>query len=151
MYKIPTSAYLSEKDNIVWANDKCLDDRNQPGELLAYRRLVTPHKKYPIKVTRRNIAELLLDVGSCKYIDSKGLVFTYKKTAYYKLITHSIRGVVKKVEYSIIYLNGIPFPFASSSIPPDRCYWARVIHRKGIPWFIYQFSPKFYEPTIKKL
>jgi hypothetical protein len=100
-----------------------LDNKNLKGDTLGIRRLKIKDDKYNFRATLFMISELIEFVRNKtlhnrKFIDSRGCIFTYRKTKLYRLTCHKIKNVQKLKFY--VYIK--PYnSFASYKVP--KSYW----------------------------
>ena len=137
VYILPSNNWYS-KDGLLLLDQKVLDDINQQGNTLGFRRMQTPLKNlHPI---RRMVYDWVGIVKSeHKYfIDSNGMCFTYIKTLFVQLKYLPIKEVVKKQRNCILKVVGgqfiVPRP------PSSQIKYAGILHHEGYPWALYNYS-----------
>lgn len=139
-------------DGLLLLNDRIVDDTNMPGDTLGLRRIQTHtalEDLVPIYRAVYNPAGLIKQ-GSKSYIDSSGTPFFYKKTKYFQLKYYRIKDVERKGTHSIMRLYQVKKSFKLIRPPePDRI-WAGVLHIKGFPWILLDFST-IQKPTCRKM
>ena len=132
-----------------------VDNKNVPGDTLSRRRLWMKNKGIALKKLKRAIFYFHDLVKACKgstwFIDSKGLIFKYKKTTrlpieYKKIkkVIHSSPGVV------ILEVEGVPTRFKILYAPNPTMKYAGVL-RMGMGYVLYGFFEKPLPSTWKMI
>lgn len=85
------------------------------------------------------------------FIDTNGFPFVYEKTLSSKLVSHRILGVDKKGEASLLWLHEVNFPITISRPPPRGYWWARMLHKNGVPWLIYDYVSSPIKDTYRRI
>ena len=115
VFQIPDEVRL--EDGLLLYNNKVIDDLNQPASTLGTRRLQTPHAKYRMRKLFRNLIDLIKNNYTGKLIDSKGLVFKYRKNSFEKVVSHKIKSIVKSDGLCTMTLIGVNFPIRLNAPP----------------------------------
>tara|TARA_Y100001951_G_scaffold104439_1_gene116024 strand:+ start:747 stop:1241 length:495 start_codon:yes stop_codon:yes gene_type:complete len=140
-----------ERDGILWYGDLIIDDRNQPGDTLGTRRLMSPHKKKVMKNSYRNIIDFIKKGKVGHYIDREGTVFKYNKSTNLRLVSKKIVSTKFVNDYCVVRLEGVNSPYILQSVPPGGSSWARVLYLGDFPWLIYCFSDRKEKNTYRKV
>jgi hypothetical protein len=140
VYALPTIDYINRQDGVLFINGKVVDDANMPGATLGVRRiqcgrsdLLRLKKAYPTFLD-------MLQAPKNKFVDSNGIVFTYKKSTHSDLKYHLVKEIITKEDKSIVYLRGIHCPMTIPRPPYGDARYARVLYYQGEPWLIYDFA-----------
>lgn len=147
-YEISTDEVRYE-DGLVFINEKVLDDRNQKGDTLGQRRLLSPHKLWPIRKRIANFVELI-DCKHRHFIDNRGFYFTYNKTKLVNVVSHRILKIISRGNYSQLFCKDINFFFAVPSVS-RAAEWAQVIHIDNLPWKLYSTSENRIKEHRRKI
>ena len=138
-------------DGLLWVEGEIIDDTNMRGDTLGKRRLQSPMKSiYPLKYMIEDIPDLLNHQGKY-YIDNSGFFFEKQKTTKVDLKYHKILRVEKKPTASVLWIKDCPFPFTLKRPLPETSSWAGILHRRGIPWILYDISDKKKKDTWRKV
>lgn len=140
---------LRYEDGLVFLNSLVVDDRNQTGETLGQRRLLTPHELQPLKKCVNDIPGII-DCRHRHFIDNKGFYFTYIKTKFVDVISHKIKLKTSHGSYARIFCSGINFFFVTP-VYPLTAEWAQIIYIDKLPWRLYNTSENFVESYKRKL
>ena len=139
--------YLDEDKNII-EKYKIVDDKNEPGESLALRRLSLLKKEIPLKRLNTAIFFLgdLVKLAHRKiwFIDSAGTIFQYKKSQKAKLIFRKITLQINIPSGgSIIEVEGIASRFKCLHTPRNGEQYAGLLvdGRSYILYGLYQEKP----------
>ena len=150
VYTLPSSDW-ELADGLLFLEGKILDDKNMPGETLGIRRIQTPHKNlFRLNKQLSNICGILKQSTSC-FIDSKGRAFIYMKSTMCKLKYYKIREVVKRDTMSLLWVEGVNFPFTIPRPPEQGMLWAGILHFHGLPWILYEYSETKLKDTRRKV
>ena len=107
---------VEEIDGILWIEDQVLDDKNMSGKTLGIRRLQTPMKSiYPLRYMIEDEISLMKHRGK-SFIDNTGELIYYEKQETVSLTYYKIKKVEKKGVAALIWLKGIPYPFAANRL-----------------------------------
>jgi|TARA_Y100001938_G_C8033444_1_gene401979 hypothetical protein len=151
LYVLPQEADIEEIDGILFADGKCLDDKNTEGETLGLRRLRTPYPNvYPLKKAVHDIPSLLKS-SSKRFINSEGEVFSYEKTRMVPLRYHLIYKVQNRDIVSLVWIEDINFPFEVPRPPSPLMRWAGILYEKNYPWLLYEFSEEWKKDSKRKI
>lgn len=123
VYKFRKYNSVKNDDGIVYVDTfyktYIVDNTNLKGETLGERRLRVKTKEfplYPFKVFYSSARELVLNSKtSDTYIDTKGRIFKYKKTARVHVKYYEIKTVIKYRNKSIVHFKDFPLPVVISS------------------------------------
>ena len=126
LFILPENADIEEIDGILFADGKCLDDKNSAGSTLGRRRLQT---SYP------NIYPLT------KAVHDRMVPLKY----------HLIKKVQTKDHASLVWIEDINFPFEVPRPPDAGMYWAGILYEKSHPWLLYEFAEKQKKDTKRKI
>ena len=148
LYLIPSDE-VEYKDGLVLLEGKVIDDKNMSGENLGQRRLQTPHKKFRLKKSVNNIAEMLA-CAWLLFIDYDGNAFKYNKTTFGRIEYKRISRVDKKDTFSLLYAVGVNSPFVIKRPPQAGEEWVGLLYVFDTPWVIYELSETYKPPTRKK-
>lgn len=148
VYKVPSENYYY-RDGILFLNETVLDDRNQPGGSIGVRRLQTPHKLFNLRHCYQEFIDLVDETPNI-YIDSKGLVFFYKKTKNQKVISYRIQRREILDTHTRIWVKGINFCFIVNE-PNYGKEWVQILHLNRLPWLLYSLSEDKLEPFNRKI
>ena len=141
---------VEEIDGILWIEDQVLDDKNMSGKTLGIRRLQTPMKSiYPLRYMIEDEISLMKHRGK-SFIDNTGEVIYYEKQETVSLTYYKIKKVEKKGVAALIWLKGIPYPFAANRPPEEGYTWVGMIHKSGLPWKIWEFAEAKKRDTWRK-
>lgn len=140
-----------EADNVLFLDNRVLDEKNMPGKTLGIRRIQSRRRDiYPLKKAVLNIADLI----SCKtkyFIDNLGNPFIYMKTYNSKLKCYRIRKIERKEVASIIWLYNCATPFTIPRPPLNNFEYVRVLHYKGEPWMLYDYVRSPTKDTYRRV
>ena len=149
-FPLPSSNW-EEQDELLYLDNKLLDDKNMKGKTLGRRRLQTPFKElFPLKAAVTDKIGLIKNNKNI-FIDNYGVPFIYEKTHSASLRYYKIRKVERKNSASVVWLKGINFPFKIPRPPSVDTSWAGVLHLSGIPWMLYEYSEFKKSDTRRKV
>ena len=149
-FPLPSSNW-EEQDGLLFLENKLLDDKNMKGKTLGMRRLQTPFKElFPLKAAVTDFTGLIKHTKNI-FIDNYGMAFLYEKTHSSALKYYKIRKVERKNSASVVWLKGINFPFKIPRPPHADTSWAGVLHLRGIPWILYEYSEFQKSDTRRKV
>lgn len=148
IYAIGTDHIITEDTNVTYVEHSgkisILDNKNLAGDTLGKRRLLLDKKElYHTKRTLFMFAELIdytrdkITIDR-KFIDSKGLVFSYKKHSRRKLIWRRVRSIETFNTYTLLKVQGLRDIF---EIPNN--YWVSFKNRDDIYLGLLDFE-KYY-------
>lgn len=142
---------IEERDGLVFADEKILDDKNVKEKTLGLRRLKTPQKNlYKLKHIKQDIQETIHS-NSKYYIDSLGSIFYYEKAIWCSLQYHKILKIQRRGSLSVLTLAGINFK-ATVNRPPQRGYtWAGILYAESNPWLLYDYAEEKLDNTRRKI
>lgn len=145
------SGNWDKSDGILFIDGQVVDDRNMPGDTLGIRRVQTPYKN--MYRLRHQIDDFrgLLKSSSKHFIDSNGTPFIYDKQQFCKLKYYRIKNVVRRDEWSLLYLYGVKNPFVIPRPPAEGMLYAGVLHFHGLPWVLYEYAEESKKETRKKV
>ena len=84
---------IEERDGVLFADGKVVDDTNMTGSTLGVRRLQTSLPNlYPLKYMLEAMPNLMRHRGY-NYIDKKGNLFSYMKENFYPMKYHKITEI----------------------------------------------------------
>lgn len=157
LHKVEFPVYLvyteewEHADGLLFFDGMCVDDTNQSGSTLGVRRLQTSYPTmYPLKkaVTSPNG---ILKQNTKYFIDSKGLPFIYAKTKFLHLKYLKIEKVTHKGSASLITVKGHRVPFTVPRPPSHGYDWAGILHLRGLPWMLYEYSETKLKDSKRKV
>jgi hypothetical protein len=150
VYVLPSSNW-ELVDGLLYVDQLLVDDKNMPGDTIGKRRLQTPFKNLqPLKRAADNLLAIIKSGHKC-FIDTNGVPFIYDKTESCALKYHKIRKVERKDTASVLWLKDFNFPFVVPRPPPTDYTWAGVLHLKGLPWVLYEYSVSKKADTRRKI
>jgi hypothetical protein len=132
-------------DGLVYIDTELLDDRNMPASTLGGRRLQSPMGQF--FRLRKGVGTIPQMLKFKHFIDSSGKLITYQKTKYHDLRYYKILKVILKDTSSLLWLEGISFPFELPRPPPHGLAYAGVLFLNGNPWLIYDFAHSWSKST----
>lgn len=141
---------ISYQDGILFEGNKVLDDRNQPGATLGERRLQTPHDCSRLGDTVFDFVELLGNLKSNNFIDSKGVCFKYVKTKMCRVVSYKIKKKISKDTYTILILQGITYLFINNYYPKAE-EWGQVLMLGNLPWKLVSLSEEQLKTYRRKI
>ena len=148
---IISSSNWEESDGLLFLDNKLLDDKNMPGDTLGLRRLQTPFKDlYPLKSYVGSLLGLIKQPINT-FIDTNGTPFMYEKTQYCALKYYKITKIERKEVASVLWLSGINIPFKIPRPPGSNLPWAGILHKKEMPWMLYEYSSEKRVNTRRKV
>ena len=138
-------------DGLLFIDGELLDDKNQSGKTLGARRVQTPHKN--LHILKRMVSNRtgLVKQRTKYFIDNAGHPFIYEKTLMLPLKYLKINKVVKKDTAALIWVKGHNFPFTVPRPTETGYTWAGLLHVKGLPWMLYEYSEKKLKDTRRKV
>jgi len=145
------SGNWEESDGLLFLDNDILDDKNQVGKTLGARRMQTPHRN--LQVLKHMIAypNGLLKQRTKYFIDNTGRPFIYEKTTMLPLKYLKISKVELKTSATLITVKGYNAPFTVPRLPETGMTWAGVLHLKGLPWMLYEYSETKLKDTRRKV
>lgn len=151
VFALPSSNW-EEQDGLLYIDNQIVDDKNMPGKTIGMRRLQTPAKElYPLRGSIAAPISLIRQTRIKTFIDNVGTPFIYEKTTSSSLKYYKIRKIELKNVASVLWLNGVSFPFKVPRPPKDGLSWAGVLHVKEIPWLLYEYSETKKADTRRKV
>lgn len=139
------------RDGILWCEGAVIDDRNTVGSSLGERRLRTPLKNmYDLKYKIDNFGGLVKHRGRF-YVDSNGKFFIYEKSKRADLKYHLIGKIETKDLASLIWIQGIPFPFEVPRPPSQLEKYAGILYIDKRPAFLYELSTRKWKDSWRKI
>jgi len=145
------SSNWHEQDGLLFIDNRLVDDKNMPGKTLGIRRLQTPFKDlYPLRGSLGSLLGIIKQKTK-SFIDSEGNPFLYEKIENCSLKYYKIRKIEKKERAAILWVKGINFPFKIPRPPMNELQWVGILHRKGIPWMLYEYSDHKKSDTRRKV
>ena len=140
---------VEEQDGLLFCDTQIVDDKNMKGKTLGQRRLQTPHKNiYPLRFMIENIRGLVKHRGKF-FIDSHGKFFRYIKNMKIDIKYKKVRKVEKKEVATLIWVEGIPFPFEEKR--PNTSPYVGIAYIQNRPSFIYDFVAEKRKDTWRKI
>jgi hypothetical protein len=142
-----------EQDGILFIDDgRVLDDRNVSGATLGIRRAKTPSKEklYRIKRVYPDFPSMMTSKKRI-FIDSKGEPFIYERVNHCPLKYHKVKRLEFRDTYSLIWIEGIPYPFRIPRPPYNDAGWVRVLYYKDSPWLIWDFQSSRSKNTFRRV
>tara|TARA_B100001059_G_scaffold143358_1_gene143361 strand:+ start:869 stop:1363 length:495 start_codon:yes stop_codon:yes gene_type:complete len=150
VFQIPSDNW-SYSDGLLFIDDLLVDDTNMPGDTLGIRRLQTPFTEL-LPLRRSLISHIgLLKQKKKNFIDSRGVPFTYEKTAFCKLKYYKIRRVDRKGTASLLWVHHVTTSFTIPRPPEDGRNWAGILHVGDTPWMLYEYSKTKLKDTRRKV
>jgi hypothetical protein len=150
VFVLPSAEWHSQ-DRLLFVDGIVLDDRNMPSDTLGGRRLQTPCRDlFPLRKAVYNHAGLLKS-GKKFFIDSIGKCFIYEKTKFCKVHYNKINQIDKKGIASLIWVNGINFPFTVPRPPEYGFTYAGVLYLNNLPWLLYEYANDKLESIRRKV
>lgn len=145
------SSNWHEQDGLLFIDNRLLDDKNMPGNTLGKRRLQTPFRElHPLKASLGSLLGIIKQTKKT-FIDTEGTPFIYEKTENCSLKYYKIRKIEQKESASVLWVKGLSFPFKIPRPPINGLQWAGILHRKGIPWMLYEYSDCKKSDTRRKV
>jgi hypothetical protein len=140
VFKLPSTDWY-KTDGVLFIDDNLvLDDTNMPGKTLGVRRLQCGRTDlYKLRGAHLKFHDMLTSKRKI-FIDNKGTPFIYERTVHSPLVFHRVKRIEPKESASIIWLEGVPYPFSLEHPPYGEANWARVLYYKGGPWMIYDYA-----------
>ena len=83
--------------------------------------------------------------------DNLGQPFYYEKTQFVSLRYLKIKRVERKEQASLLWVEGSNSPFTVPRPPEDGYSWAGILHMRGYPWVLYEYSQTKLKDTRKKI
>lgn len=137
-------------------NHRVLDNMSMPGETLGLRRLqhqasvdIFSKKLFKLSKPLYSIIDILHTTAS-KFIDSKGKIFNYTKSKFFKLESFKIQEFIEVSEGYIIKVHGIHCSFFLNRAPHVDEKFARVL-RVGMGYLLYELEREYRKPSRLKL
>lgn len=151
LFILPEDADIEEIDGILFADGKCLDDKNSPGSTLGRRRLQTSYPNiFPLQKAVHDIPSLLKSSAK-RFINEQGQVFSYEKKRMVPLKYHLIRKIQTKNQASLVWIEDINFPFEVPRPPEGGMTWAGILYENTHPWLLYEFAELQKKDTKRKI
>ncbi len=139
------------RDGVLWVDGAVLDDTNVEGQSIGERRLRTPLKNlYDLKYQIEDFGGLMKHRGRF-YIDSTGKFFIYEKSKSAKLKYHLIGKLEQKDVATLMWIQGIPFPFELPRPPDHTMRYAGILYINDKPSFVYEFSSTLKKDSWRKI
>ena len=139
------------RDEILWCDDRVVDDRNVSGDSIGQRRLKTPLKNlYDLKYQLNTFGDMTKHRGKF-YVDSNGKFFIYEKSKKAKLKYHKIDKIQSKDIMTLLWIAGIPFPFEVARPPLLTDRYAGILYVNNRPSFIYEITDTKKKDTWRKI
>jgi hypothetical protein len=136
--------------NILYCEDKIVDDKSVEGSSLGVRRLrVNSKELYPLRDCAFDFLSMIR-AGYKHFIDSNGKAFTYRKTKSCKIRSYRIDRVEHKDHYSTLKVKGLSKVFILPRPPPAGYFWANIIFFDRFPWEVLSFSEE-KQPEKRRL
>jgi hypothetical protein len=146
IYKLESSNWYTQ-DGIVYLDGLVLDDTNQPGRTLGIRRMQTPfHELVELRKACTDVTGVVKQ-SNASYIDTLGKTFIYQKTKFFQLKYYKIKEVQRKDTFSLLWVKGINSPYIIPRPPPSNTTWVGILHLKGLPWLLYDYSKEKLKNT----
>lgn len=150
-----SNSYINQDTGKIETFIKIIDNRNEPGDTLAARRLKMLEQQAPMYPLRTSIYYLgdFIKLAKSNYwfIDSSGKIFTYKKTISAKLVFKRILQVLpSKATGSIIEVDGIAERFKTLFIPDKHLKYAGILQYKHVN-ILYGIYDKQYTATRRMI
>lgn len=150
VYPLPSSNW-DIQDGLLFLDGQLLDDKNMQGDTLGLRRLRTPHRELlPLKKQLDTITAMVKQKNNC-FIDSLGRTFIYEKTIMCKLEYFKITKVERKDTASLLWVQGVKFPFTIPRPPLPEMLYAGILHYHGLPWILYEYAETKLKDTRRKV
>jgi hypothetical protein len=150
VYILPSSDWYYA-DGVLFLEQQVLDETNMPGKTLGIRRVQCGRRDlFPLRKAITSLPDLI----KCKhkyFIDSRGYAFIYQKTQNVKLKSYRIKRIDAKDVASILWLEGVPFPFTIERPPLPEYKWARLLHMGDAPWLIYDYATLEVKSTYRRV
>jgi len=152
IFIIEEDGHWDKIDGLLLLNDRIIDDTNMSGETLGRRRIQTHTALEDLVPLHRALYTPagLVKHSSKSYIDNLGNPFFYKKTKYFQLKYYRIKDVERKGTHSIMQLYQVKKSFKLLRPPEAGRIWAGILHIKGFPWLLYDFSD-IQKPSCRKM
>jgi hypothetical protein len=151
LFILPQDTDIEEIDGILFADGKCLDDKNTAGSTLGKRRLRTPYPNiYPLNKAVHDIPSLLKSSAK-RFINEQGQVFNYEKSRMVPLKYHFIKKIRTKETASLVWIEDINFPFEVPRPPDASMTCAGILYERSHPWLLYEFSEQMKKDTKRKI
>jgi hypothetical protein len=150
VYVVHTDDVLT-RDGLLWCDGKVIDDKNIEGKSLGERRLRSPIKHlYDLKYQIDDFGGLVKHRGRF-YVDSNGKFFIYEKSKSAKLKYHLIGKLEHKDVATLMWIQGIPFPFELPRPPAMTMRYAGILYIDDKPSFVYDFSETLQKDSWRKI
>ena len=150
IYLLPHEDW-SFSDGLMFFEGVVVDDRNMEGETLGVRRLQTTYPSlWPLKRQVDTMQGMLKQNTKC-FIDSKGRPFIYEKTTMCSLKWLRIKKKELREEYCLLWIEGVSTPFSVPRPPEATMAFAGILHFKGLPWVLYEYSDVRKKNTWRKV
>lgn len=150
VYKLPSNNwdYVS---GLLYVDGKLFDDTNMPGDTLGLRRLQTPKRELE-RLNRKidSLTGILKQTSNC-FIDTNGTPFIYVKTITCELKYYKIKRVDRKGVACVLWVEGVKSPFTIPRPPSEGMHYAGILHLKGLPWVLYEYSEERKKDTRRKV
>lgn len=117
IYAIGTGISTHTEYNILYANNKIVDNKNLAGDTIGKRRLnINTEELFNFKKTFFRLSELIEYTRSKKkddrkFVDSTGILFSYTKTISHKLLWRKISKVEQFSTFVVVELEKMPNTF----------------------------------------
>lgn len=135
---------------------RIVDDKTQPGDTLAKRRLHMLKIGYKLKKIQRAVfflADLIkLATASTWFIDARGVLFNYKKTKSYPLYFKKITKIIPmKTGGCIVEVEGISNRFKSMYPPIEGQMYAGILKFENTSDILYGFYNEQHDKTRRHI
>ena len=142
---------VEERDGLLFCDTQIVDDRNVKGSTIGLRRLRTPHKRlYPLKYMLEDFRSMIQHRGE-NYIDTRGKYFRYQKTTPAVVKCFKIKKLEEKGVATIVWLEGVPFPYRIKRPPKESVKYAQVLMVNNRPSVLWSFSEEKMKTTWRKI
>lgn len=150
VFKFRKYTSVKNDDGIVYVDTYyktyIVDNTNLEGETLGERRLRVKTKEfplYPFKVFYRTPRDLILKSKTGDtYIDAKGRIFKYKKTARVSVKYYEIKSVIKYRNKTIVHFKDFPLPVVLSSSKFEHVFKFGGFFKFSDYYMFYSFEEK---------
>jgi hypothetical protein len=135
---------------------RIVDDKSQPGDTLAKRRLHMLKLGIKLKKIQRAVFFLadLIKLASSRtwFIDARGVLFNYKKTKSYPLYFKKITKIIPmKTGGCIVEVQGIANRFKSMYPPIEGQLYAGILKFENTSDILYGFYDEQYDKTRRHI
>jgi hypothetical protein len=144
-----SSEETSYEDGLLFIGGKIVDDRNQSGDTIGKRRLVSPHPLGKLGKICFTFIEML-DSKSTKFIDTCGRAFEYKKTKMLPVVSYRINKKISRETFTQLFLKGVNCVYTVPRYPTSE-EWAQIFVYDNLPWKLYSLSDNKVETFRRKI